>query len=140
MSDQYGNTEPGWYYAEGDPPGTQRFWDGAQWQGGPQVVGSTAANPANPYTGGQIQALGGQYEGSQSVTALVLAILGFFCCGIPGTIGWYLAHQETQAIDLGRRNPAQRGTATAAKVIGIIATLMWGGLYLLWFVGAAAGF
>lgn len=28
----------GWYYAEGDPPGTQRFWDGAQWVGGPQVA------------------------------------------------------------------------------------------------------
>ncbi len=28
----------GWYQAEGDPPGTQRYWDGAQWQGGPQPV------------------------------------------------------------------------------------------------------
>jgi uncharacterized RDD family membrane protein YckC len=31
---------PGWYHAEGDPPGTQRYWDGAQWQGGPQPVPS----------------------------------------------------------------------------------------------------
>ncbi|MEZ5340493.1 MAG: RDD family protein [Acidimicrobiales bacterium] len=30
---------PGWYYAQGDPPGTQRYWDGAQWQGGPQAAG-----------------------------------------------------------------------------------------------------
>lgn len=29
---------PGWYYAQGDPPGTQRYWDGATWQGGPQAV------------------------------------------------------------------------------------------------------
>lgn len=29
---------PGWYYAQGDPPGTQRYWDGAAWQGGPQAV------------------------------------------------------------------------------------------------------
>ena len=29
---------PGWYYAQGDPPGTQRYWDGSQWQGGPQAV------------------------------------------------------------------------------------------------------
>ncbi len=28
----------GWYYAQGDPPGTQRYWDGTQWQGGPQMV------------------------------------------------------------------------------------------------------
>ena len=27
-------TQPaGWYHAQGDPPGTQRYWDGAQWQG-----------------------------------------------------------------------------------------------------------
>ncbi len=29
---------PGWYYAQGDPPGTQRYWDGSSWQGGPQPV------------------------------------------------------------------------------------------------------
>ncbi len=29
---------PGWYYAEGDPPGTHRYWDGTQWTGGPQLV------------------------------------------------------------------------------------------------------
>lgn len=27
-------TQPaGWYHAQGDPPGTQRYWDGSQWQG-----------------------------------------------------------------------------------------------------------
>ncbi len=31
---------PGWYYAQGDPPGTQRYWDGTAWQGGPQAVPS----------------------------------------------------------------------------------------------------
>lgn len=25
-----GGQPAGWYYAEGDPPGTQRYWDGAQ--------------------------------------------------------------------------------------------------------------
>lgn len=28
----------GWYYAQGDPPGTQRYWDGSQWQGEPKVT------------------------------------------------------------------------------------------------------
>lgn len=28
----------GWYYAEGDPAGTQRYWDGAQWIGSPQAA------------------------------------------------------------------------------------------------------
>jgi uncharacterized RDD family membrane protein YckC len=37
---------PGWYYAQGDPPGTNRYWDGTQWQGGPQPVpGAEQAAP-----------------------------------------------------------------------------------------------
>ncbi len=32
----------GWYYAQGDPPGTQRYWDGSSWQGEPQPVNPSA--------------------------------------------------------------------------------------------------
>ena len=38
MSDIPQSQPPGWYYAQGDPPGTQRFWDGTKWEGGPQPV------------------------------------------------------------------------------------------------------
>lgn len=38
MSDTPQTQPPGWYYAEGDPPGTQRYWDGSKWEGGPQPV------------------------------------------------------------------------------------------------------
>ena len=38
MSDMNTSRAAGWYHAEGDPPGTQRYWDGAAWQGGPQVA------------------------------------------------------------------------------------------------------
>jgi uncharacterized RDD family membrane protein YckC len=38
MSDMGGGQAPGWYYAQGDPPGTHRYWDGRQWVGGPQSV------------------------------------------------------------------------------------------------------
>ena len=31
---------PGWYPAEGDPPGTVRWWDGGKWVGGPQQQGA----------------------------------------------------------------------------------------------------
>ena len=30
---------PGWYPAQGDPPGTVRWWDGEKWVGGPQQQG-----------------------------------------------------------------------------------------------------
>lgn len=33
-----GGTPAGWYQAPGDPEGTQRYWDGAQWIGEPQPV------------------------------------------------------------------------------------------------------
>lgn len=38
MSDTPQTQPPGWYYAQGDPPGTQRYWDGQKWEGGPQPV------------------------------------------------------------------------------------------------------
>ena len=43
---------PGWYHAQGDPMGTQRYWNGTQWTGDPRpVVGQTVAgNVAEPWT------------------------------------------------------------------------------------------
>jgi uncharacterized RDD family membrane protein YckC len=38
VSDAPSQPGPGWYYAQGDPPNTQRYWDGTQWQGGPQPI------------------------------------------------------------------------------------------------------
>lgn len=43
-----GGTPAGWYYAPGDPEGTQRYWDGAQWIGEPQPVQQQAAPAAAP--------------------------------------------------------------------------------------------
>lgn len=34
---------PGWYHAEGDPPGTQRYWDGTNWTGNPMPAGGAGA-------------------------------------------------------------------------------------------------
>ncbi len=30
---------PGWYHAQGDPAGTERYWDGTAWTEGPRPVG-----------------------------------------------------------------------------------------------------
>ena len=38
MSQLEGQQPPGWYYAHGDPPATQRYWDGTTWVGAPQPV------------------------------------------------------------------------------------------------------
>lgn len=104
---------PGWYHAEGDPPGTQRYWNGVAWEGGPQPV---APAPVQiPYSYAQAWP-----ESSQATTALVCSILGFVCCGFLGIAGWVLGQKELNAIDAGRRDPTNRGTATAAKIVGIV--------------------
>lgn len=43
MTDSSSSQPPGWYYAQGDPVGTQRYWDGTQWVGGPQAVAGAVA-------------------------------------------------------------------------------------------------
>ena len=47
MSDN-ASIPPGWYYASGDPEGTQRYWDGELWQGTPVPVNPVAAPPPQP--------------------------------------------------------------------------------------------
>ena len=43
-----GGTPAGWYYAPGDPEGTQRYWDGAQWIGEPQAQSQEPTPTAEP--------------------------------------------------------------------------------------------
>lgn len=50
MSDS--QMQPGWYYAQGDAPGTQRYWDGTQWVGGPQPVGQAQDSVTTAVGGG----------------------------------------------------------------------------------------
>ena len=165
------STPPGWYAAEGDPPGTQRWWDGNQWVGEPQPIpssptpdpsstglpllpeatppsvpemnepsssmpllpGSGAPQDGMPTAGGfpgapmpaPAGAMPNMYaEGSKATLALVLSIVGFFLCGVLSVVGLILGWQERSAIDAGRRDPANRGQAVAAIVIGGIITAL----------------
>ncbi len=129
---------PGWYHAEGDPPGTERYWDGTMWTEGPRPVGGFPAAPPTPApmaaTGPGVY--GGMYsEASQSTTAVVLSVLGLFCC-ITAPIGAYIGYREKEAIDAGRRDPANRGKAVAALVIGLsLFVLYFGGVLMVLAVG-----
>jgi hypothetical protein len=116
MSD---SATPGWYHAEGDPINTERYWDGSAWTDGPRPVGGFPPAPPTPPMVPMAGTYAGAYvEASQATTALVLSILGFFCC-ITAPIGAFVAYREKEAIDAGRRDPANRGTAVAALVIGL---------------------
>jgi hypothetical protein len=62
-------------------------------------------------------------EQSQATTALVLGILGLVLCQVLGPFAWSMGNKELQAIDAGRRNPENRGTANAGRILGIVATV-----------------
>lgn len=63
-------------------------------------------------------------QSSQATTALVLGILSLVLCQVLGPFAWVMGKNEVEAIDAGRRDPANRGTANAGKILGIIATVM----------------
>ena len=65
----------------------------------------------------------GYPEASQATTALVLGILGIVICGVLAPFAWSIGNKEVQAIDAGRRDPTNRGSANAGKILGIIGTV-----------------
>lgn len=71
---------------------------------------------------------GYQYpEPSQATTALVLGIIGLpFLCGLVAPFAWYIGQKELNAIDSGMRDPVNRSTAQAGKVLGIVGTVFLG--------------
>lgn len=71
-------------------------------------------------------------ETSQASTALVLGIVGIVCCLPLAIVAWIMANKELEGITSGRRNPQNEGTAKAARIVGIIGTVLFGiGLILL---------
>ena len=75
---------------------------------------------------------------SQASGALVLSIVGFFCCGLPSVIGMIMGRSEMSAIDRGEADPANRGTAQAAFIIGLIATVLMVASIGLWMLAVFA--
>lgn len=76
-------TAPGWYNAQGDPPGTTRYWDGAQWVGDP--VHTPAASPTGGYmSAGQPQQamLRLASAGSRVGARLIDIVIGLIVAGI----------------------------------------------------------
>lgn len=64
-------------------------------------------------------------EASQATSALIWSIVGLACCLPAAIVGYIQARNELDAIAAGRRDPANHGTAKAAKVIAIVATVVF---------------
>ncbi len=87
MTESGSQPTPGWYYAAGDPPGTQRYWDGSAWQGGPQPVGGGVGGiAAGP--GGTVAAPGQRFVGFliDGGISLAIVIVGFIVAAILGAV------------------------------------------------------
>jgi uncharacterized RDD family membrane protein YckC len=104
---------PGWYHAQGDPPGTHRYWDGSQWQGGPQPVAQTpsgsAFNPAMPGLGHN------PAEYGQRVVAYLIDLAAFLAIFVAGFI--------LSAI-----------LGAVSDVLGLLASLLTFAAYIAFFV------
>lgn len=73
-------TAAGWYRGEGDPPGTQRYWDGTQWVGDPVYEPVAAPVPPPPPPGGAAYTyatpvVASAFPSGLKVIAIVLSVL-----------------------------------------------------------------
>lgn len=135
-------TDPGWYAAEGDPPGTTRYWDGAQWIGEP--VAAPAAPAASPAAYGAVGAPGVQsFAGAPATAAvartsdgkLIAAGVLSIISGAVVAIGsvWLLAVANSDSLGF-----IDDLTGGAFTVIGFIGLLI-AALYLTAGIGSVQG-
>lgn len=131
-------TAPGWYFAEGDPPGTTRYWDGEQWVGDPQHSGPAAPGGYTPGDSG-----GGRYDLASPGARIGARLIDFVIAGIIFVILLGSAIGDfTDGLDELGSNPEQAeiqalvediaddyvGRLAAFSLIGILWDFLWVGL------------
>ncbi len=60
-----------------------------------------------------------------AIAALILSIVGFFCCGFPAIIGLILGVIELGKIDRGESSERGRGMSKAAVIIGAVVVALY---------------
>ncbi len=111
----------GWYYADGDPPGTQRYWDGATWQGEPQAAAGQSQGQ------GQGQPPFGGYEGQPVAASAAGSTAGY------GPLDWWKEPWRKYADFSGRARRAEYwwfalGNAVLVSILGALAGAVLGDL------------
>ncbi len=76
---------------------------------------------------------------SRSSTILTLGILSLVVCSVMGPIAWAMGNEEMRRMDAGHAPEDQRGSVSAGRICGIIAScmLMIGGLFILMILATA---
>ena len=90
VTDNSGLQPAGWYYAQGDPPGTHRYWDGTAWVGGPQAITAAPGVGQVADATGQAQLASlGQRIGARIIDGIILGIFNAIVSSIViGTAGF----------------------------------------------------
>ncbi|MCP3912725.1 MAG: RDD family protein [Actinomycetia bacterium] len=80
MSDIPSPQPPGWYHADGDPPGTQRYWNGTAWVGDPRDMGASPVGGGSLY-GGAVLAESGTRIVARIIDILIGVIIAYIIVG-----------------------------------------------------------
>lgn len=125
-----GQMPAGWYYAEGDPPGTQRYWDGGQWTGEPQLV---AGAPGGAMAGQGQYASPGKRIGGRIIDVIISFILSFVVVGILG--GGQDNAAFNQSIEDGDIDFGLLVPGAAALIGGALFAFLWDFLWTAYAAG-----
>lgn len=73
------------------------------------------------------------YEPHRGTLIMVLGILSFFVVPlVMGPIAWILGHMDMAAIRAGRMDPEGESQTNAGRICGMIATILWATILLLY--------
>ncbi len=132
-----GSTPPTSTWGQAPRPADWRPDDATGGPSGPSATPDQGYYRAqqDPYgTYGAANAAVSYRRASQATTALVLVVVGLFCCGVPSIIGTVMAKADLNAIRRGETDPQNKGAAQAGFILGIIASILWLAVAALWFL------
>ena len=101
--------QPGWYYAQGDPVGTQRYWDGGQWIGNPreqQDIPGAGNDQVRREYGTAIERLGAN-------------IIDSIIVGIPAIVLFFMFRDGSATTSLGTLFGVALGAAYSIGFVGL---------------------
>lgn len=128
MTDGSGGQTPGWYYAQGDPAGTHRYWDGGQWQGDPQAVVASGGAVASG-GGGMAGSLKGPNMGDRFVAFLI--DMGIVLAGVIAVL--------VVALILGAVSETLGGLVAILGYLAVLGFALYNALYLQGTTGQTIG-
>lgn len=117
MSDNAPQQPPGWYYAQGDPPGTQRYWDGQSWIGTPQPVPG-AAGPGGQISAESNLATPGARIGARIIDGVIWFVVSAIIGAVFGTFGAVASGNLNDLDDVSTGAVVLGGLLSTAIIVG----------------------